>query len=315
MFQTCWLKNADTEIHVYHTYGFPVDFSTQILDNDRVALKEWEPLLIDIAAGKMQIGKDGETWLTDINEAINLLKNIGGPKNMDNRPVVHQTPRMLGTYTYFCGIDDDQSDPHAVGGGSNFLEWDHAVDGPNPEVKYMDFNTIYNETHVRQGDVMWKDAVKDTLSFLIVPKVTTYTSGTSTNYNLYEGYLVVPAASDGVVTIADEDRVLIQNVPNEFGNMPAGYWDATWNPSTKQFDSIAPNYTGTGEFNMFTVEVILSKFMNQRMIMGTGKKDCHTDDESRIGHGMRLKIEAHTRGTDHAWCGCATLMLYRKKTV
>ena len=220
------------------------------------------------------------------------------------------------SYTYFTSSDDDHTDPHAVGGTSNIndLYWEHEVSGDNPETIYIDFNSVYNPTWIRQGDIAWANAAFDMLSFSLVPKTTTYSSGSNTNYDLYGGYLVIPAAGDGEITVADNDRVLIQNTPNEFGDMPAGYWDADWNTSTKAFENIAPNYTGTGEYNMFGVEVVLHKFMNRRRLIGTGRKDCMTEDVAQLGHGLRMKVEAHTHGTDHAWSGCATLMLYRQKT-
>lgn len=237
-------------------------------------------------------------------------------RNIDGRAIKHETPRPLGTYTYFTGTDDDHTDPHAVGGDSNVtsLIWNHAIDGDNPEVVYMDFNTINNLSYVRQGDIMWEDAVNDQLSFNIVPKTTTYSGGSSTNYNLYGGYLIIPAAGDGTITVADNDRVLVQNTPNEFGDMPAGYFDADWNTSTKQFENITPNFSGTGEYNLFGAEVTLHVFMHRRNITGTGRKDCMTNDVAQLGHNMRVKILAKTVGDDHAWSGCGTMMMYRNKT-
>lgn len=238
------------------------------------------------------------------------------PVNFDQRPINHSTPRPRGAYTYFSSADDDHTDPHAVGGSSNVSElfWEHTVGGDNPEVFYLDYNTISNTTFVRQGDIMWKDAVFDYMNFEIVPKTTTYTSGTDTNYDLYGGYLIIPAVGDGTITVQDADRVLVECTMNEFGDYPAGYWDADWNTTTKEFENITPNYTGEGGYNMFAAEVLLHRFMNRRRLLGTSRKDCHTEDVSQLGHNVRLKVSAYTHGTDHDWSGCATMMLYRSKT-
>jgi len=243
----------------------------------------------------------------------------GEAETTDGKHYVHDTCRPLGTYTYFTSRDDDHTDPHAVGGSDENtidLKWDHpASEGNNPEVVYLDFNTINNETHVRQGDIMWKDAqLGDNLSFSIVPKTTSYSADTNTNFDLYGGYLIIPAAGDGTISVANEDMVLVQNVPNEYGNLAAGYWDADWNTTTKQFENIVANPYGTGEYNMFGLEVKLHCFMQRRQLLGSGRKDCMTNDIARLGHHMRMKIEARTAGTDHAWSGNGTLMMYRKKT-
>jgi hypothetical protein len=192
------------------------------------------------------------------------------------------------------------------------------VSGDKVHYLRLAFNSIYNKTYIRQGDLMWMaNSAKDVLAttFSIVPKITPYTSGSDTNYNLYGGYLIIPAAGDGTITVADNDRVLVQNVPNEFNVMPAGYWDADWNPTTKVFENIVANPNGMGEFNMFALEVTLFNFMYERLLMGTGRKDCMTDDASQLGHNMLMRLRAQTIGTDHYWKMVASLMMYRAKTV
>jgi hypothetical protein len=258
---------------------------------------------------------NGSTELADqaAYDWISLQEKV----NTDGRRIIHDTPRFLGTYTYFTGSDDDHTDPHKVGGSSNItdLYWNHSVGGSNPEVIYMDFNCIINKTYIRQGDLMWENAKQDYLVFEIVPKVTSYTTSTNTNFNLYDGYLIIPAAGDGTISVDAEDMVLVQNTPNEHGDYPAGYWDADWNTTTKQFENITANPLGTGKYNMFGLEVPLFRFMNRRRLLGTGRKDCMTNDTSQLGHNMRLKISAYTEGDDHEWSGNATIMMYRNRTV
>ena len=41
---------------------------------------------------------------------------VQGPRNQDNRIVVHATPRKRGTFTHFTGASDSQVDQSAIGG-------------------------------------------------------------------------------------------------------------------------------------------------------------------------------------------------------
>lgn len=237
------------------------------------------------------------------------------PVNLDGRRIMHTTPRELLTYSYFTGGDDDHTDPHAIGGSSNIVDFclHHEVEGDVTVSMYGDFNTINNCTYIRQGLSQWKDALNDLINFEFVPKLTDYTAGENTNYDIING-VIIPASGDGDVTIADEDRVLVEMVPNESGTYPAGYWDATWNTTNKIFENITPNGNGTGKFNMFSSELVLGRFGNRVRFLGSGHEWCYTDDITRIGHNMRIKITATTIGTDHEWWWNMALMLYRKKT-
>ena len=361
-----------------------------IPDSKRVDWKDDDDVLKAIADGDIQIGTETE-WLTTLSDQIDWLKSGStSVKDLDNRTISHTTPRYLGTYTYFCGRDDNSSDPHGVGGGDNSLILDHTattkslsniarssnvatietatshglstgdvvdivcssdssfsasdttvtvvdslhftysntgddstetsatgtVSGGKIHSQYTDLNTINNTTYIRQGDLMWcNEDIKDifTTTFSIVPKTTPYTSGSNTNYNLYGGYLIVPASGDGNISVTTP--VLVQNTPNEFGQMKAGYWDADWNTTTKQFENIVPNPYGEGEYNMFATEIDLFVFMYERLLMGSGRKDCMTDDCSQIGHNLRMKVLCKTVGDDHDWKMVAALMMYRSKTV
>jgi len=215
--------------------------------------------------------------------------------------------KIDATHFSYPNTGDDEDEKSATG----------TVTGDKVHYLRLSFNTINNISYIRQGDLMWsQDGADDVMAttFSIVPKTTAYSAGSNTNYNLYGGYLIVPAAGDGAITVADNDRVLVQNTPNEFGQTPAGYWDADWNTSTKQFENIAPNAGGTGEFNMFALEVVLFNFMYERLLMGTGRKDCMTDDSSRMGHNMLMRLRGQTIGDDHDWKMVASLMMYRTKT-
>ena len=102
---------------------------------------------------------------------------------------------------------------------------------------------------------------------------------------------------------------------NEKGDrLGAGYFDADWNVSTKAWENFAPNYGGTGQFNMFAVEVVLDRFANRLPVLGAGMSPLGTHDASMFGHNNRGKITYKTIGTDHDWYGNCWLIFHRKKT-
>lgn len=236
--------------------------------------------------------------------------------DLDGRSVVHATPRVLGTYTYFTGSDDDHTDATKVGGASNVTDLcgHHEVGDDATEVMYFDLNTIINSTYIHEGVLQWKDALNDTISLDVVPKTTTYTSGTSTNFNLYGGYLIVPAAGNGTIAVETSNMKLVQCVVNEYGTKSAGYWDATFNTSSKQFENITAAPYGDGDYNLFGAEVQLARFGNRLRLLGNGAILISSEDSTQIGHGMRIKVIAGTVGTDHEWWWNFTPSLYRKKT-
>lgn len=280
------------------------------LFNDRKT-KEYlftDPPKVHISNGDIELlGQAAYDWIS-----------VKTKQDLDGRHLSHSTPRYLGTYTYFTSYDDDHSDPHSVGGDDTCaLMWDITTQSANPTNVYLDFNTVKNDTYVRQGDITWEDAKFDTISMDIVPKTTDYVSTTSgTTYDLYGGYLITPNPyGTGLIQVAENDMVPVEMTPNEFGSYPAGYWDAEWNETTKKYDNITPNYLGTGGYNMFGEEVKLYRFLNKKMLLGSHTKICPTDDSSQIGHNMRLKMTLETYGVPHPWRGCGTVMMYRSRTV
>ena len=184
--------------------------------------------------------------------------------NYDNRQIVHATPRYRGTSTCFTSIDDDQTDPSKVWGGSNKLKHHHNIGDPLIQTIYMDYNTIDNKTYILTGYLRWFDCDFDEMTVSIVPQVTSYSAGVNTNYDLYGGYLIVPnGTGTGTIQVNDVDRKLVQVPVNEFGDkaMP-GWFDATYNSDTKQFENIVPNATGEGDFKMFALEITFHRYLN-----------------------------------------------------
>ena len=312
------VKNIDTSDHTYHGYILEPNDEKTLSEEERILWSEDDSVLDDISSDKLQVG-DGTTYLTTTNEQLNWLKQVDtNPKALDDKHIYQTTPRKIGTYTYFTGADDDHTDPLKYGGNSNTncACFTHSVGGSNPEVIYLEFNCISNDTYIREGYLSFKDCVHDKLTLEVVPKTTTYTTGgTNTNYNLYGGYLIIPAAGNGTITISDSDRVLVECVENEFGTKPAGYWNADFNSTTKTFENITAASSGDGDYNMFGTEIIFSRFANNISCLGNGALRLTSDDISQIGHNMRIKLSGHTYGTDHEWHASVNLTLYRKYTV
>jgi hypothetical protein len=309
------IKNVDS---VSHTYAGQIiaaggQYTVNEFEENRFASDD--DLLADIGSG-LAVVNDGVYDISGVSNQINYLKKIF-PKNVDNRPVNHSTPRRLGTVTYFTGAGDDQATEYSIGGASGqSIVWHHEVGQSMTETLYIDLNCIENQTYLHAGLLQWKGALNDEATCEIVPKITTYTTGSGFDYTLYGGYLIVPTAPGaGDVDVAVNDRVLVEVPLNEFGNYAgAGYFDADWNISTKQWDNFAPNYTGTGRFNMFAVEVTLDRFANRLPMLGDGISPLGTHDASMFGHNNRGKYTIKTMGADHEWWGNSWLILHRKKT-
>lgn len=237
-------------------------------------------------------------------------------RQYDGRQMVHATPRYRGTTTCFSSQDDDQTGHDKIWGGSNKLVLKHTL-GVDPLVQsiYFDLNTIENRTYILTGNMHWKDAAHDEWSCSIVPKTTAYSAGVSTNYNLFGGYLIIPAAGDGTIDVNVADMKLVKITQNEFGDLKgAGYWDADYNSTTKQFENITPNYTGEGEYNLFGAEVKLAQFVRNYAMLGSQRDSLTAFDAEEIGHGMRLKFEFNTIGADHDWCFAGNIAMFRDKT-
>ena len=207
---------------------------------------------------------------------------------------VHQTSRKLGTGTCWVGVGDDSSNPHAVGGGEAFAFEHNTASGIVTLSKYIDFNCINNETWLHEGYITWKNAHFDTLTLEMVPRVTTYTASSGTYYNLYGGYMVVPAAGNGTIAITSDitqhDGGLVYMPDDDLGNPPTAFWNADWNTSTKEYENITAAPYGNGRYNMFTVELCLARFLNKAPFLSSGFIVLNSSDTDEMGHGMRLKM-------------------------
>ncbi len=229
---------------------------------------------------------------------------------------VHQTSRKLGTSTYWTGSGDDTSDISDVGNGEQFL-LHHTISGSLTMSVTVDFNIITNETWVHEGLLMWKDCKGDTISLEMVSRATPLTAGTNTNYNLYGGYMVIPAAGDGTIDITsditDPTGGLIYMPNNDLDEPPTAFWNAEFNSSTGLYEDISPAPYGDGRYNMFAAEILFARFANRIVLLGDGFMPLSCSDTDQLGQGFRLKMSGvtNTLCDDHEWCASATLVFHR----
>jgi len=239
----------------------------------------------------------------------------------DGRQRTNQTTRPLGTRLVYSVEGDDQADYSKVWGGDK-MHIVHNIGDAATQTAYLDLNTIQNDTYLKAGLPIMGGADRDEVKVQSVPQVTSKSAGSNTVYSEYGGYLIVPAASPigegagiGTLTVADGDRRLVQILPDEQGNVAQGWWDATWNPTTKVFDSITANLTGTGGFNMFSLEVVLSNFAPLLIVSGaaSGISALESEESDQLPHGVRVKLTIITIGTDHDWHFGLNFEIYRAK--
>ena len=280
-----------------------------------------EDLVDKIVDGTLLIN-NGEKDLTK-SEAIKYvtLQNIlNEHRDRSGKLRVHQTSRKLGTMIMWVGEGDDTSDPSAIGGGER-LSFAYIAGQSDPLIKYIDFNMVENETWMHEGYITWQDAKLDTLDLQLVSRPTSTISGS--NYNLYGGYLIVPAVpGTGTIDLASDitehDGGLVYMPLNDLGIRAQSFWNAEWDPSSKKYINITPAPNGDGEYNMFSTEVVFAQFVRKMTLVGSGFIALNSSDTDQLGHGMRLKMIADTNTedyTDHDWRIACMLCLHREKSV
>jgi hypothetical protein len=236
---------------------------------------------------------------------------------------VHQTSRKLGTRICWTGSGDSPSNTDDVGNGEP-ITFHHSIGDSLSYSKYIDLNIANNETWIHEGYLTWKGAELDTITFELVPRTVSGTVSTGTNYNLYGGYLVVPAipgtgtfnlTSD--ITSPNGGLVFIPNT--DLGEHPTNaFWNADWNSTTKRYENISAAPTGNGRYNMFTVEVVFARFLNKIPLLENGFIAINSSDTDQLGNGMRLKLTTVTDTAtvgDHEWSLASILCLHRAKSV
>ncbi len=257
---------------------------------------------------------------TDGVRAISTDVILTGPKDRSGKIRVQQTSRKLGTMTCFTGAGDDPNNLRVVGSGEECM-FRHNIGDDLTAIKYIDFNMIENETWLHEGYMTWQDGDFDQIDVEIVTRVTSIVPGTNTFYNLYNGYLIVPAAGDGTyeVTsdITDPNGGLVRMPLTDLGEQPTAFWNADWNPTTMKYENISAAPNGDGKYNLFAGEIPLNRIFTKMPLLDSGFVELRTSDTSELGHGMRMKIVYNTNTSgigDHRWGIAFAFVLHRKYT-
>lgn len=239
--------------------------------------------------------------------------------NIRGKIEVHESSRIPFTRTYYTGCGDNPDVISDVGNGTQFIS-DHTIGQPMTQYLYLDFNIIENETWIHEGYMIWNQAKFDMITFEIVPRTVSGTVSSGTYFNVYGGYLVVPAAGDGTFQLLSDitqPHGGLVHIPFDYdGNRTAPcFWNATWNSTTKQFENITAAPFGDGMFNMFTVEVSLARFINKIPVIGNGFEMMQSADADQIGQGMRLRARLETSPPDHDWDVGCILTMHRARSI
>jgi len=275
-----------------------------------------------VSNGKL-IVNDGIRYL-NISESIRHLTGntiVGATDRQSGKLRVHQTSRQFGTRICFTGASDDPSTPKELGTGERFI-FEHKVGEPLTITKYFDFNTYMNETYIHEAYVSWSNTKFDYAFLDFVSAHPIITTGTNTNYNLYNNYLIVPAAGNGTIDITSDITPfhggLFECKENELGKMPQGFWNADGNIETGMFENITPAPNGDGKFNMFADEIHLARLGNKIPFLDNGFIKLQSSDIDIMPNGLRMKITMTTyvdeNNPDHDWSMTFMLVLHRKST-
>lgn len=237
-----------------------------------------------------------------------------GPKTtLDNKMFVASTSRPFGTVSQFTSEGDSTGNPVAVGGGQKLM-LHHQVGDSTEQHVYIDLNTAENKTYLHEGYVMWQDATFDSVSMRAVPKVTPYMDGTNTFFDLYDGYLIVPAPGTGSIQILDDQQLVESPISLDYGQRDPSLWTADWDTTSHSFTNLNAAPAMDGTYNMFGVEVPFARFCNV-VLLGHGNMHFPTADVMQLAPGARIKITFKTEAPDHDWKASCVIGLARENTI
>ncbi len=316
------LINKTDEVLNLNDVGLSLQpLSTKEIDVASSGLNQSRTILKYISETKIVVN-DYSRDLLPTEGIILISEGLLLPKNPDGKLYVQQTSRIPGTMTYWTGRGDDPTDVTDVGNGQQF-EIQHESGDSGEQSIYLDFNNIDNITNLHEGYFIWQNAeFGDCITLESVVNTVSIEAGTNTNYNLYGGFLVIPAAGDGTINVTSDitnpnisGGSLVEVYTNELGYRPPAYWDADYNSTTHLFENIRPNLTASGQFNMYTVELKGNRFVNSIPVLNNGFEMLQSSDSTFFPHGIRIKATILTRDVNHTWNFGGILTLHREKTV
>ena len=326
-----------------YTHSISGDFPNQKVDTTRL-IQEINDNSIIIALDYINVsGDDCDVWfkadLSSVEQTTlsGIIAAHGGQAMTSTIQVslseekrdpagklrIQETSRAPETKTYFTSSGDDPTNVNDVGGGERLM-LHHTISGSPTSSVIIDLNIVENETWIHEGYLTWKNCNHDEVIFEIIPRTVDYTASSGTYYNIYGGYLVIPAAGDGTIQITSDITThsggLIYIPLDEDETRPTAFWNADWNTTTKEYENISAAPAGNGEYNMFTVPVTLSRFANKISLLDNGFIMLQSADSDQLGHGMRLKLSGMTctcdeyGHEDHDWSVAGIITFHRKKS-
>ena len=295
--------------------------TTQTIDTNIIPISQSKELIKLIINDDVIINDMSRDLLS--TEAVKFITtNNVMPLDNEGKLYVHQTSKNTGMTTYWSGRGDDSGDIYDIGNGEHFTLINYPGE-PSDTVKYMDLNTLDNKTDLHEGYFFWDKAeMGDYVSLSIVTNTVSIAPMENTNFNLYGGFLVVPAAGDGNIQVTSDianpcidGGSLVKVYTDETGYRPPAYWNATYNKTTRLFEDIQPAPQGDGSYNMYSVELEVNKFVNSIPLFNSGVERLQSSDSVPFPHGMRLKLEIITTKDDHEWCVGGMITMHRQKTI
>jgi hypothetical protein len=316
------IRDSSITVSLSHMVGSEEDidiiFRNPLLGKDLTTLSG----VVQIHDGEDDYIDYDPVKIVDVDSAATVNTELSSlPVDPSGKLRVHQTSRKIGTKICWSGRGDDTTDITKVGGGET-LYFHHELGESSPMIKYIDFNMSENETWLHEGYMTWKDCIADTLSMQIVPRTVTVSGVVGGDKTVYGGYMVIPTASgSGNIEVVNDltqpHGGLVYMPDSDIGETPTAYWDADWNSTTKEYENIRPNYTGTGRYNIFSYEVIFAEFVRELPLLSSGFIALSSSDTELIGQGFRIKLIADTNDSvdDHEWHVACILCMHREKTV
>lgn len=258
------------------------------------------------------------------------IAEIENPRDIWNKLMQHDTPRPPDCDTYFTGAGDDPNNTLTYGSG-DILFFRHTVgDGTDSHIKYLDLNIAHNKSYLFSAWITGQNAMGDTLTAEIVPRVTNIVTGqTGTQFSLYNGYLIVPSASilgegenAGTIDIEkDNDGNYILEpfqclISQKTGKKTPGWWNMTYDHDTHRWTNLTPVLDGTGDYNLFAIEIPLDRFVNKFILLGNTTIYLYSYDTAQLPLGTRIRInvERNLEVDDHDFMVAINLYMHRERT-
>lgn len=274
-----------------------------------------DTIIPDFCKGYISVN-NGDRDLTSSNEVIALIKLYNcSLRTTDNRIITKENSRPLLTNGCYTSVDDDPTNPYDVGNGTHQVKLDHVM-GQSMSVEFpQDFNVELNASYMFEGYSNWTNAKFDEFTFEIRTKATPYTLQAGTNFKRYST-LIIPADGDGDVTFNLSTAYLCSVVPKtDTGLYPMAFWNATFNPSTNQYENLTAAPLGDGKYNIFHTEVTLKRYINRHLMLGNGQFHFSTSDPSQLGTNLKLVYRLITGGPDHDWQCVVNFSMFRKNLI